>query len=59
MSTNELTAKIRELRELQQLIDEATAEVEAIKDAVKAHMGACEELKAGEYKITCSPASGA
>ena len=52
MSTNELTAKIRELRELQQLIEEATAEAEAIKDALKAHMGASEELRAGEYKIT-------
>lgn len=52
MSTNELTAKIRELRELQQLIEEATAEAETIKDALKAHMGASEELRAGEYKIT-------
>ena len=37
MSMNELTAKIRELRELQALIDEAQQEAEAIKDAIKAH----------------------
>lgn len=52
MSTNELTAKIKELRELQALIDEAQAEAETIKDAIKAHMGDQEELRAGEYKIT-------
>lgn len=38
MNTNELTSKIRELKELQALIDEATAEAEAIKDELKAHM---------------------
>ena len=37
MSTHELTAKVRELKELQQLIEEATAEAEAIKDELKAH----------------------
>lgn len=50
MSTNELTSKIKELRELQALIEEAQAEAEAIKDALKAHMGDAEELRAGEYK---------
>lgn len=52
MSTIELTSKIKELRELQALIEEAQEEVEAIKDALKAHMGESEELRAGEYKIT-------
>ena len=52
MSTNELTEKIRTLRELQALIEEAQAEAEGIKDAIKAHMGDSEELRAGEYKIT-------
>lgn len=52
MSTNELTRKIKELRELQALIEEAQAEAEAIKDILKAHMGDSEELRAGEYKIT-------
>ena len=52
MSINELEAKIRELRQLQSLIDEAQAEAEAIKDAVKAYMGADEILRAGEYRVT-------
>ena len=52
MSMSEMESKIRELRQLQALIDEATAEAEAIKDALKAHMGDTEELLAGEYKVT-------
>lgn len=52
MSTNELESKIRELRQLQALIEEATAEAETIKDAIKASMGDSEELRAGEYKLT-------
>ena len=55
MSMNELTAKIRKLRELQALIDEAQQEAEAIKDAIKAHMGDTDELRAGEYKVTWKP----
>lgn len=38
MSTNELEMKCQELRELQRLIEEAQAEAETIKDAIKAHM---------------------
>ena len=52
MSTTELEMKIRELRQLQRLIEEAQAEAEGIRDAIKAHMGDSEELRAGEYKIT-------
>ena len=55
MSTHELESKVRELRQLQSLIDEATAEAEAIKDAIKAAMGDSEEMRAGEYKITWKP----
>ena len=55
MSTTEITSKIKELRELQTLIEEAQAEAETIKDAIKAQMGDCEELRAGEYKITWKP----
>ena len=55
MSTTELEAKVRELRELQALIEEAQAEAESIKDAIKAHMGEREELRAGGYKITWKP----
>ena len=52
MGTNELESKVKELRQLQALIEEATAEAEAIKDTIKAAMGDTEELRAGEYKIT-------
>lgn len=52
MSINEMERKARELRQLQALIDEATAEAEAIKDALKAALGEAESVQAGEYKIT-------
>lgn len=55
MSTNELEMKVRELRQLKALIEEATAEMETIKDAIKAHMGDAQELRAGEYKVTWKP----
>ena len=52
MSMNEIESKIRELRQIQSFIEEAQAEAETIKDALKARMGDTEELRAGEYKIT-------
>ena len=53
MSTNEMSAKVRELKELQQLIEEATAEAEAIKDAIKAEMEArsVEEMTVDVFKV--------
>ena len=51
MSMNEIESKVKELRQLQALIEEATAEAETIKDAIKAVMGDSEELRAGEYKV--------
>ena len=55
MSINEMEAKARELRQLQALIEEAQAEAEAIKDAIKTAMGDSESIQAGEYKITWKP----
>ena len=55
MSINELEMKCRELRQLQNLIEEAQAEAETIKDAIKAAMGDSEAIQAGEYKITWKP----
>lgn len=52
MSTTELESKVRELRQLQALIEEAEAEAETIKDAIKAFMGETEAIRAGEYSIT-------
>ena len=52
MSINEMEVKARELRQLQALIEEAQAEAEAIKDAIKTAMGDSESVQAGEYRIT-------
>lgn len=52
MSINEITMKVKELKSLQALIDEAEAEAEALKDELKKAMGDSEELRAGDYKIT-------
>lgn len=59
MSINEMEAKARELRQLQALIEEAQAEAEALKDALKAAMGDSEAIQAGEYKITWKPVTAA
>ena len=59
MSTQELEIKCRELRQLQALIDEAQAEAETIKDAIKAAMGTQEAIQAGEYKIIWKPVTTA
>ena len=55
MSINEMEAKCRELRQLQNLIEEAQAEAETIRDAIKAAIGDSETVQAGEYKITWKP----
>lgn len=52
MTTQEIVSKVKELREPQALIEEAQAEAETIKDAIKANMGGSDVLLAGEYKIT-------
>lgn len=52
MSNYEIETKVRELRQLQALIEEAQAEAEAIRDTIKAIMGDTDELHAGEYKVS-------
>lgn len=52
MSTQDIERKIKLLREMQRMAEEAQAEAEALKDEIKAYMGDSEELTAGEYKIT-------
>ena len=49
MSTIEITSKLESLRELEDLIEEAKAEAEAIRDEIKAEMLSrdTEELTAG------------
>ncbi len=52
MTTQEIVSKVKELRELQALIEESQAEAETINGAIKANMGGSDVLLAGEYKIT-------
>lgn len=40
MSTNELTSKVRELKELKAMADELAAEITSIEDIIKAEMTA-------------------
>jgi len=53
MSANEITTKIESLRELEELIEEAKAEAEAIRDEIKTEMlnRNTEELTAGQYIV--------
>lgn len=52
MSIKELENKARELKELQCMVEELTAEMDAIKDTIRAAMGEREEVSAGAYRIT-------
>lgn len=53
MTTAEIITKIEELKEMEELIAEAQAEVETIKDAIKAEMNEqhTEEIIAGTHII--------
>lgn len=53
MSTIDLLAKVRSLKELETLIAEATAELDSIKDELKAEMTSrnTEELDVDVFKI--------
>ena len=53
MSTTELTAQIESLRALEELIEEAKAEAEALRDAIKQEMLTREvdTLEAGQYIV--------
>lgn len=55
MSASEIaaiTATVTQLQELRRMQEELTAEIEALTDAIKAHMGTQELLLAGPYKVT-------
>ena len=53
MSINEMSAKVRTLKELEAFIAEAQAEAEAIKDEIKAKMieDNTEEISVDVYKV--------
>lgn len=54
MSIQEIDMKVQELRELQALVEEATAQMEAIKDAIKLKMAdeGTEVLQGDGWKAT-------
>lgn len=53
MSTNELTSKVRELKEFKAMAEEIAAEISTIEDAIKAEITAREtdEMMIDVYKI--------
>ena len=53
MSTIEITSKIESLRALEELIEEAKAEAETLRDEIKSEMMArnTEELAVGQYIV--------
>lgn len=53
MSTKEMTAKVRELKELKAMAEELATEITAIEDEIKAEMTArdTDELTVDVYKI--------
>lgn len=57
MSTIEIQAQIESLRVLEELIEEAKAEAETLRDAIKQEMlnRGTEELTAGQYIVRWTP----
>ena len=51
MSKNDIITKIETIRELEELIEEASAEADALRDAIKQHMLSTdtEEMECGQY----------
>lgn len=49
---NELTTLCKEYRELQRMGEEIAAEMDALKERIRAAMGENDTVTAGEYKIT-------
>lgn len=54
MSEKNLQKKVQEIRELQRMAEELSAEIETIRDEIKAEMleRNVDEVITGEYKIT-------
>ena len=57
MSTNEMTAKVRELKELKTMAEELAAEITALEDAIKAELTArsTDEMTVDVFKIRWTP----
>lgn len=52
MSTSEITKTVTDLQELKRMREDLDAEIAALEDSIKAHMGDTETLTAGPYKVT-------
>lgn len=54
MSTQEISCKVQELRELARMRDELDAEITALQDAIKAYMTAqgVDSISGSDYKVT-------
>ena len=59
MSQQELTSTVAELQELRRMQEELDAEIAALQDRVKAHMGDARELTAGPFRVTWKPVTTA
>lgn len=57
MSTDELSKKMQELRELRRMADEIQSEIEAITDLFKAEMDtrSIDELSGTDWKVSWKP----
>ena len=57
MATNEIISKLTELAELRKMAEDLNAEIEAIQEAIKAHMTEADTdtLTAGQYKFSWKP----
>lgn len=53
MNTNELTAKVKELKELKALAEELKEEITTIEDSIKANMveKGVDEMQVGVFKV--------
>lgn len=52
MSNKEMQSKVAELKELQRMQEELAAEIDSLKDTIKAAMGDQEQITAGAFKIS-------
>ena len=54
MSTQEISSRVQELRELRRMAEELQAEIDGLQDAIKGHMAAqdVDTLSGSDWKIT-------
>ena len=57
MSTTEINAKVKELRELRRMADELATEIEAVQDSIKSQMDAqgVDTMAGADWKVTWRP----